>query len=200
MIDPQTNTVAYSRDGADQVVSATYNNAFTKIFTRDALGRVVHETNNFQQSFDYTYDNLDRLLQVTSPQGTVSANTMEDTSANRTFQELSEWHRGILSRLLDAPFPGQPELKTQVLTSRFRIIDNNQSLEIFPTSAVAAPVVKTIPVEASAPDEDGVPIQSLLFTRHGLAYMLEILRADGKQVKRLPSAPAFNVTVLEAVS
>lgn len=121
---------------------------------------------------------------------------MKDTGTNYAFQELSEWHRGMLCQLLDAPFPGQAELKTQILASRFRVIDKNQSLEIFPTSAVAAPVVKTIPVEASARDADGVPIQSLLFTRHGLAYMLEILRADGEQVKRLPSAPAFNVSVL----
>ena len=117
-------------------------------------------------------------------------------SNKQTFQELSVWHQEMLSRLLDTSFPGQPELKAQVLTSRFGVIDKNQSLEIFPTNSVVPPVVKTIPVEAYASDEDGVHIESLLFTRHGLAYMLEILRADGKQIKQLPPATAFNVMVL----
>ena len=121
---------------------------------------------------------------------------MKGTGASCTFHELSEWHRKILSLLLDAQFPGQQELKAQILASRFTVIDKNQSLEIFPKTALAAPVVKTIPVEASTYDEDGVPIQSLLFTRHGMAYMLEIIRADGEQVKCLPPAVAFSVTVL----
>lgn len=121
---------------------------------------------------------------------------MSDVAANCTFQELSEWHREMLTRLLNAPFPGQQELKSQVLTSHFRAIDINQSLEIFPTSSIVAPVVKRIPVEAYAADEDGVQIQLLLFTRQGLAYMLEVLRGDGEQVKRLPPVSAFNVTVL----
>jgi len=102
----------------------------------------------------------------------------------------------MLTRLLNASFPGQQELKSQVLDSRFRVIDGNQSLEIFPTSSIAAPVAKRIPVEAYAADEDGMQIQLLLFTRQGLAYMLEVLRGDGEQVKRLPPASAFNVTVL----
>jgi hypothetical protein len=121
---------------------------------------------------------------------------MTDQNNNQTFNKLSPWHREILSRLLDTPFPGQHELAAQVRNSRFRIIDKNQSLEILPSSSVATSVVKTVPVEASAPDEDSVPIQVLLFTRHGLAYMLEILRADGEQIKRLPLASAFDIIVL----
>lgn len=121
---------------------------------------------------------------------------MKSTNTDWAFQDLPMWHQEMLTRLLEAPFPGQQELKAQVLNSRFRIIDNNQSLEIIPTSSDPAPVVKTIPVEALAADEEGVPIQSLLFVRHGLAYMLEIIRADGEQVRLLPPARAFNVTVL----
>ena len=102
----------------------------------------------------------------------------------------------MLNRLLEESFPGHQELKAQILTSHFGIIDDNHSLEIIPTNSDAAPVVKTVPVEASAADEDGMPIESLLFTRHGLAYMLEILRADGGRVKCLPPVTAFNVMVL----
>jgi hypothetical protein len=121
---------------------------------------------------------------------------MKKTDAPRTFQELSEWHRTMLSRLLDASFPGQQELRAQVFASHFQAIDQNQSLKISPRADLSAPVVKTIPVEAWASGEDGIPIQALLFTRHGLAYMLEILRADGGLIKRLPPASAFDVTVL----
>lgn len=121
---------------------------------------------------------------------------MNGPATNLTFQELPIWHQEMLFCLLNASFPGQPELKAQVLTARFAVIDKNQNLEIFPANSVAAPVVKTIPVWAYAADEDGVPIEPLLFTRHGLAYMLEVLRADGQQIKRLPPASAFSVTVL----
>ena len=88
-----------------------------------------------------------------------------------TFKELSEWHQSIMRRLLDASFPGQQGLKTQLLGSRFRLIDANQSLEITSESGIAAPVIKTIPVEAVASDEDGTPIQlvTLIYkTRSGL--------------------------------
>ena len=114
------------------------------------------------------------------------------------FQELPQWHRDMLCRFLNTPFPGQAELLTQIVNSRFSIIDDNQSLEICPPNSVPAPVIKTIPVEAYASDKDGVPILSLLFTRNGLAYMLEIFRADGGQLTELPPVTAFNIMVLEA--
>ena len=123
---------------------------------------------------------------------------MNHTNNDCAFRELSNWHQAMLIRLLDAPFPGQKELKTQVLDGRFRVLDENLSLEIRSNcSTVApAPVVKTIPVEAGALDVDEVPIQVLLFTRHGLAYMLEILRPDGNQVKSMPPPNVFEVMVL----
>lgn len=121
---------------------------------------------------------------------------MKNRHTSCIFHELSEWHREVLSRLLNAPFSGQPELKAQVLAARFRVIDDNQSLEIIPTSSVPAPIIKTVPVWVSAADEDGVPIELLLFTRHGSAYMLEVLRADGEQVKRLPPGISLKIMVL----
>lgn len=113
-----------------------------------------------------------------------------------TFNELSDWYREILSRLLNVSFPGQPQLKAQVLSSRFAMFDNSRSLEIFPLKCDAAPVAKTIPVEAFASDCDGVLIQSLLFTRHGMAYMLEVIREDGNEIRDLPPASKFEVIVL----
>jgi hypothetical protein len=116
---------------------------------------------------------------------------------NLIFQELPDWHQKMLSRLLGAAFQGQQELRTQILTARFTTMENGQSLEISPVNTEPAPVVKTIPVEASALDEDGVPIQALLFTGHGLAYMLDVFRADGDPIRRLPPPSAFEVMVLK---
>jgi hypothetical protein len=121
---------------------------------------------------------------------------MREANEFKTFQELSVWHRDLLCRLLNVSFPGQQELKSQIMASHFRVIDANQSLEISPMSNIAAPVVKTVPVEGLASDKDGVPIQALLFTRRGAAYMLEILRGDGDSVKTLPPASAFDIIVL----
>src|SRR4051794_25945389 len=121
---------------------------------------------------------------------------MNQTDSSCVFEELSEWHRAILSRLLDASFPGQQELKPQVLSAHFRVIDANQSLEISPRSNTPASVARTVPVEAFATDEDGTAIQALLFTKHGMAYMLEVLRGDGEPVQRLPPASAFGIMVL----
>jgi hypothetical protein len=112
------------------------------------------------------------------------------------FHQLPAWHQCVLRSMLNATFPGQEELRMQILASHFRIVDKNQSLSILPDDGSAAPVVKTIPVEASAADEDGVPIQLLLFTRHGFAYMLEIIRADGQPVKQMPQSDEFVVMVL----
>ena len=121
---------------------------------------------------------------------------MADINASCVFNELPLWHQEILSRLLDASFIGKRELATQILASRFKIIDANQSLEILATDSIRAPVIKTIPVEASAMDDNGLQIQVLLFTRHGLPYMLEVLRVDGGEISRLPPSDSFSVTVL----
>jgi hypothetical protein len=113
------------------------------------------------------------------------------------FDELPAWHRVLLTRLLTAEFPGCQELLAQVQISRFRLIDENQSLEIQASADRPAPVLKTIPVEAWARDQDGIWIQSLLFTRSGLAYMLDNLRVDGKPIVQLPPAEAFAVLVTD---
>jgi hypothetical protein len=115
---------------------------------------------------------------------------------NIQFHELPVWNRELLSRLLNADFPGQQELKSQISTATYKIIDANQSLSISPTKSVPGQFAKTIPVEASGSDQDGVLIQTLLFTRQGFAYMLEVLREDGNPVKCLPPASEFSVTVL----
>lgn len=112
------------------------------------------------------------------------------------FHELPIWHRELLTRLLNVDFPGRFQLKDQIATANYKIIDANQSLSISPTNGIPGEFLKTIPVEANAQDHDEVPIQALLFIREGFAYMLEILRGDGNPVKLFPPATKFEVMVL----
>ena len=117
-----------------------------------------------------------------------------------TFEELSSWHREILAKLVRVDFPGKAEVTLQLHTATFNIIDANQSLGISTLGSLDAPVVKRIPVEAYATDKDGVLVQVLLFSRTGRAYMLEILREDGKPVRELPAIERFTVLVLAPCS
>jgi len=118
------------------------------------------------------------------------------TTQRTSLNALPRWHQEMIARLLGASFPGQHEVAEQLATARFEIIDGNKSLNIFPSASVKAPVQKTIPVEASVADKDGILIQVLLFVRAGAVYMLEILREDGEPVKEMPSVDKFDVVVL----
>jgi hypothetical protein len=120
---------------------------------------------------------------------------MLDPNITKSFSELPAWHRELLTKLLESPFPGNTELMGQVFASNFSIVDDNQSLKIVCSACTPASVRKTIPVEARALDSDGVPIESLLFTREGLAYLLENRRLDGELIKDMPPVKAFNVTM-----
>ena len=93
-------------------------------------------------------------------------------------------------------FPGKAEIKEQLFSAQYEVIDTNGTLDICPIKIEKAPVVKTIPVEAEGEDLDGIPISVLLFTRDGLVYMLEVLRMDGEKVKQLPEASTFELIVL----
>ena len=112
------------------------------------------------------------------------------------FSDLELWYKEIFANLLGMDFPGKKEIKDQIISGIFEVIDENGSLAIHPVSKIKAPVVKTIPVEAWAQDSDGASIQALLFTRNGFVYMFEILRGDGEPIKHLPSSGKFEVIVL----
>ena len=112
------------------------------------------------------------------------------------FNNLSAWHRSIFEKLLNSSFKGRNEIYRQLLSARFEVIDTNQSLNIIPLDTAVAPVEKTIPVEAHGKDGDGCEIQVLLFTRNGVAYMLEVIREDGLPVEKLPAVDTFEVMIL----
>lgn len=112
------------------------------------------------------------------------------------FELLPVWHQKIIINLLNTTFVGRDQIKLQLETAYFEIIDKNGSLKIYPQFAKEAPIEKTIPVESWAYDSDGILIQILLFTINGVVNMLEIIREDGKAVFKMPFVEEFKVIVL----
>jgi len=105
----------------------------------------------------------------------------------------------LLARLLDAGFPGRDELAFLLQRVLVRTIDEDGGLEIHSQTDGKAPVVKRVPVEAEAKDDDGVTIHMLLHVVEGKPVELEFFREDGATVKRMPPASAFGLVVLPPV-
>jgi hypothetical protein len=80
-----------------------------------------------------------------------------------------------------------------------RTIDEDGGLEFRSDVGGEAPVVKRIPVEAEAKDDDGFRVHALLHVVGGRPTELEIYKDDGSRVKRIPPASAFELIVLPPV-
>jgi len=97
---------------------------------------------------------------------------------------------------MEAEFPGREEVKKQLGHAVVRTIDDYGSLEIKGEAGSAADVSKTVPVEAEAPDSDGVPVYYLLHVADGRAVELEVYKADLTDIKRSPEPNDLSVIVL----
>lgn len=115
-----------------------------------------------------------------------------------TITTIPKWHQEMFQALLEADFKGNKEVIEQIESADFNIIDNNQSLEIFPKNLIKANIEKTVPVEVWGMDSDNMEIQVLLFVSlvDKKGYMLQILRVDGEDVKNLPDVDKFEIIVL----
>jgi hypothetical protein len=104
----------------------------------------------------------------------------------------------VIQRLVQADFPGKKEIADQLNRYRVRRIDDEGSLALeLSSDAPAAKVVeKRIPVEAEAPDADGISVRFLLHVIHGVAAELEIYKDDGTPIRRMPRANELNVILL----
>lgn len=113
-------------------------------------------------------------------------------------ETLPEWHQDMFNALFSIDFKGKKEVIEQIKSADFDIIDSNKSLEIQPKKEIKANVEKTVPVEAWGMDSDNIEIQVLLFVSlvDKRAYMLQILRVDGEDVKNLPDVDKFEIIVL----
>lgn len=113
------------------------------------------------------------------------------------FRPPTEAETAWLHRLLTAEFTGRDEIAKQLHELQVRVIDDDGSLELKPTKdAPVATVKQSIPVEAEGRDEDGVPVYLLLFVENGYIKELEIYKADGSPIRRMPSASEFETMVL----
>jgi|SRR5437016_13598545 len=103
----------------------------------------------------------------------------------------------VIQRLVAADFPGKREIAGQLRSYRVRRIDDEGSLTLEVNgNALAAKVAKGIPVEAEAPDADGILVHFLLHVINGIAAELEIYKDDGTPIRRMPRADELDVVVL----
>jgi hypothetical protein len=119
------------------------------------------------------------------------------------FRPPSPWEQAILSRLLEIDFLGRDELHEQVSGCVVRALvgpgDHEGTIEISVSSDVKAPVTSSVPVEGIGHDDDGMEIDFLLHIRDGVLRELEVLRADGYPLRKLPDPSDISVRRIENV-
>jgi len=99
-------------------------------------------------------------------------------SPSDVFRPPTESEVQLLTILLDVPFTGNEELRTQATNAKVRSIDTNGSLAIEVDPSPRAEVKRRIPVEAEVEDDDGTTIHLLVHVEDGLLSELEIYRED----------------------
>jgi hypothetical protein len=112
------------------------------------------------------------------------------------FRKPTVTEQALLERLIEADFPGREELAPMIHSILVRPLDGEGSLELNSQIPGIAPVVKRIPVEAEATDEDGVRMHVLLHVLNGRPIELEFFKEDGSGIKRLPVPSDFELIVL----
>jgi len=116
-------------------------------------------------------------------------------TAETEFREPTNEEQALLKHLLEADFPGRDELDPLLRSVLVKTLDQDGGLALQSRAAGNASVVKRIPVEAEAKDEDGLTIHVLLHVVDGKPVELEIYK-DGGSVTRMPPASAFELIVL----
>jgi hypothetical protein len=102
-------------------------------------------------------------------------------------REPSTIERHVFAVLTEVDFPGRDQLCEALRHIQVRTLDTNGSLELIDTSPTIIGVVKQIPVEGEAVDDDGVVIHVLLHVRNGKPVELEIFKEDGSELKTVHS-------------
>src|SRR5437660_9416683 len=102
----------------------------------------------------------------------------------------------LMQRLLQADFPGKETVAHQLAKCEVRTIDSYGRLELCPQIGNPAAVIQRIPVEAEGSDEDGVPISVLLHVVNGVGSELEIYKADGSPIRKMPHPQDLQLVVL----
>jgi hypothetical protein len=104
-----------------------------------------------------------------------------------------------MAKLLEADFPGRDELRAQLAQAAVRtIVSQGAPAYLFSVGSGAprAAVKQRIPVEAQAPDQDGVQIHFLVHVLEGVLSELELHREDGEPILSIPEPETLRVTVI----
>ena len=112
------------------------------------------------------------------------------------FRKPTDEERLLLERLLDAEFPGRDELAPMLRNLLVRTIDEDGGLELLTEVSGKAPVIKRVPVEAEAKDNDGIVIHIQLHVVDGKPVELEFYREDAAIVRRMALPSAVELIVL----
>jgi uncharacterized protein DUF6984 len=121
----------------------------------------------------------------------------DDHFRDKQFRPPAPAEAEVIQRLVSADFPGSGQIADQLRDYRVRRIDGEGSLALrLAGVAPAATVDKRVPVEAQAPDSDGIHVHFLLHVIDGFAAELEVYKDDGSHIQRLPQAGELEVIVL----
>jgi hypothetical protein len=124
------------------------------------------------------------------------------------FRPLTVWERSVLDRLFEIPFPGRDEARLQLDACEVRFWENCQehcgslSFQVdekaprLPLISPFGPKVEyPLSVEGQFSDDDGRPIQILLFHKDGFLNSLEFVVFSDKR-KRTPPPSEIEVILV----
>lgn len=116
------------------------------------------------------------------------------TTMIKQYTDIDAFHLELLQKMMEYDFPGKEGLAAQIPFTKSRLkerSDKYQSMEFVVERDEPADVSERMPIELEALDRDGVPIAVLLFVDDGKLDFMEIYKADGTQIKHMPSPAAF---------
>ena len=113
--------------------------------------------------------------------------------------KMNPEERAGLAKLFECDFPGRQVLQRQLeqaSTKRVGPIGSPALIFTVPDDLPKAEVAGRVPVEAEAPDADGVLIHFLLHVVDGRLSELEMFREDGEPIQHVPNAAGLSVSIL----
>jgi hypothetical protein len=109
------------------------------------------------------------------------------------YRELSPWERAVFERLLADQFPGRELVAPQLTSPKVQEIDEDGSLEFQLAEGFDMGRGRVNPVEAYAPDIDGMMIHFILHTIDDTVVEFEVYKDDSSRVVRRPDPTALAI-------
>lgn len=103
------------------------------------------------------------------------------------FEELPDWQRNVLYLVKVNKFKGHLNLWNQIISSTYKILDNNGSLEIHVNNCNSTKLSNSIPFEFESIDSDNIPIHCLMHTSNGIIYYFQVFKENDENIINFPS-------------